>query len=65
MIVPDTYDASVRHGIRANISNLPDNMQERRLSKFFEVVGFQLTSFPEWANAALITTAANRHTISS
>ncbi len=47
MIVPDTYDIAVRHGIRASISNFPDTLKKRLLSRFFNVLSFQFTSFRE------------------
>ncbi len=59
MIVPDTYDIAVRHGLRASISNLPDTLEERLLSRFFNVLSFQFTSFPEWRGTLQLSLPAD------
>lgn len=47
LLVPDPWDAVKRHGLKQRLNRLPDTIDERRKSKFFEVVGFKFTSLPE------------------
>ncbi|KAI0558010.1 hypothetical protein FGB62_243g015 [Gracilaria domingensis] len=47
MLIPDPWQCSKRFGADYRTFNLPDNRESRKSAAFFEVAGYQFTSFPE------------------
>lgn len=49
MIVPDVYAVVNNYGLGVRLNEIPDELDDRKQARFFELVGYKYTSIAERA----------------